>query len=117
MDYIQDSGHGWFKVKIDALVKLGIAEQISGYSYWRGDWAYLEEDCDASRYFAALTAAGKPMPKIVDKVARERPSKVRHYKSFVWSIIRERRAAASLGAAAGASPSWTRDHLLVVNVR
>lgn len=87
MDYIQDAGHGWFKVKIAKLIELGIHEQISPYSYWRGAWAYLEEDCDATRLFNALRDAGKPMPKIVDKVARERPSKIRSYKNYLWDRV------------------------------
>ncbi len=54
MDYIQDGGHGWFKVSIKQLIKLGIADRISSYSYWKGDYAYLEEDCDASTYVETL---------------------------------------------------------------
>lgn len=42
-----DSGHAWVKVKRDLLVKLGIEEKISQYSYERNDHCYLEEDCDA----------------------------------------------------------------------
>lgn len=83
MHYIQDAGHGWFKVKIQALEKLGIVALITPFSYARGQWAYLEEDCDATTYFNALAKAGKPMPKIVDKVARERPSKIRSYDQFI----------------------------------
>lgn len=37
------------KVKRDLLIKLGIQETISGFSYQRGDHVYLEEDCDAEK--------------------------------------------------------------------
>lgn len=83
MDYIQDPGHGWFKVKISQLHKLNIADKISRYSYQRGAWAYLEEDCDATTLFNAIRDAGQPMPKIVDRISRQRPSKIRSYDNYV----------------------------------
>jgi hypothetical protein len=43
-----DPGHGWLRVKISELKNLGIAGKVSGYSYMRGNYASLEEDCDAS---------------------------------------------------------------------
>jgi len=84
MDYIQDPGHGWFKVKLTQLHKLGIADQISRYSYQRGEWAYLEEDCDATRLFDALKLTGQPMPKIVDKIKRDGHSKIRSYERYQY---------------------------------
>jgi hypothetical protein len=81
MDYIQDPGHGWFKVSIKQLVKLGIADRISNYSYRRGTWAYLEEDCDATILFNALRERGIE-PTIRERVARERRSKIRNYSSY-----------------------------------
>ena len=50
-----DRGHAWAKVNKALLNKLGIADQISRYSYMRGEKAYLEEDCDLSRLIKALT--------------------------------------------------------------
>ena len=81
MDYIQDPGHGWFKVSIKQLVKLGIADRISNFSYRRGTWAYLEEDCDATILFNALRERGIE-PTIRERVARERRSKIRNYSSY-----------------------------------
>lgn len=52
-DYFTDPGHGWLKVKKSELVALGIADKISSYSYERGEWAYLEEDCDMGAFFNA----------------------------------------------------------------
>lgn len=48
-----DSGHGWLEVSKAKLKSLGIADKISGYSYQKGDKAYLEEDCDAGLFFEA----------------------------------------------------------------
>lgn len=49
-----DSGHGWGAVKRTLLESLGIADQVSGYSYQRGGTVYLEEDCDLSLLAHAL---------------------------------------------------------------
>ena len=43
-----DSGHGWGKVKRKVLENLGIASDVSSYSYQYKDNVYLEEDCDLS---------------------------------------------------------------------
>lgn len=52
--YYTDPGHGWFKVKRSVLHNLGIADKISNYSYQRGEYVYLEEDCDAFELYQAL---------------------------------------------------------------
>lgn len=59
--FIHDPGHGWIEVPTVELCKLDIAEEISSYSYLSRDgvWAYLEEDCDLSRW---ATAMGFPWP-------------------------------------------------------
>jgi hypothetical protein len=61
LNFYTDSGHGWLAVKRDLLVKLGIADKISTYSYQRGETAYLEEDCDASEFLSAARQAGLDM--------------------------------------------------------
>lgn len=50
----EDAGHGWLEVELADLSKIGISHAISGYSYRRGDKAYLEEDADATLYFMTL---------------------------------------------------------------
>lgn len=55
--FTADAGHGWLAVKVSELVALGIADKISTYSYIKGMTAYLEEDCDLSRFFEAKTKA------------------------------------------------------------
>ena len=43
--YITDAGHGWLKVPLAELLKLGIADKISSYSYagsfYRVDGTYV----------------------------------------------------------------------------
>lgn len=59
-DVFTDPGHGWIKAPIALLKKLGISDQITQYSYVLGNFAYLEEDQDASTLITALKAAGIP---------------------------------------------------------
>lgn len=50
-----DPGHGWLVVPVKDIAQLGIAQEISGYSYLspRGSKAYLEEDRDAPIFVRA----------------------------------------------------------------
>ena len=50
LDFYSDAGHGWLKVKIQELEKLGLAEKISNSSYMKNENAYLEEDFDTSQF-------------------------------------------------------------------
>ena len=44
--FYSDPGHGWGAVKRRVLDELGIADQITHFSYQKGQTVYLEEDCD-----------------------------------------------------------------------
>jgi len=81
LNYYQDSGHGWVKAKFSLIFKLGIADQISTYSYMRKDSVYLEEDCDLSRLYKALDERGITL-KLKEFNAREKRSKIRSYDHF-----------------------------------
>ena len=81
LNFYQDAGHGWVKIKLSMLQKLGIIDQISRYSYMRKDNAYLEEDCDLGRLYGALDKAGITL-KLKEFIAREKRSKIRSYDSF-----------------------------------
>jgi len=58
-----DAGHEWLAVKKQELVDLGIANDISSYSYMKGGTVYLEGDCDAPRFFDAYLARHGVRPK------------------------------------------------------
>lgn len=58
LNFYSDPSHGWLEVKRADLIKLGIEDDISGFSYQKGSKVYLEEDCDMSRFIDAATAAG-----------------------------------------------------------
>ena len=84
-NFYADPGHGWIKVSISELEKLGIAEKISGCSYMRKGWAYLEEDCDLSLFFKAKNFTD------FDKVCNthtnaEKMSKIRNYESYDYLL-------------------------------
>jgi hypothetical protein len=58
LNYYTDPGHGWLAVDRADLDALGIADQISAYSYQRAARAYLEEDCDMTTFMNAADRAG-----------------------------------------------------------
>jgi hypothetical protein len=57
-DFYEDSGHGWLKVPVDELQKMNLTDKISNYSYRKGCFAYLEEDCDAELFVRAMEGIG-----------------------------------------------------------
>ena len=81
-DYIQDAGHGWVKVPLALIRELGIAENITRYSYYNKGQVYLEEDNDTCTFMNAYHAAFGFDPKLRDRVARERRSRVRGYLPY-----------------------------------
>jgi hypothetical protein len=80
-----DPGHAWLKVKRNDLIALGIAEDISVYSYRRGEYAYLEEDCDAGIFVAAYRNATGREPEYTNRFA-DRRSRIRDYGCYVSPI-------------------------------
>lgn len=56
--FFSDPGHGWLRITRDDVNASGIADKVSSYSYQRGRWVYLEEDCDAALYIDALREKG-----------------------------------------------------------
>lgn len=75
-----DRGHAWGKVKRQVLINLGIADQISSYSYQYKDNVYLEEDCDLSLLYTTLTALDTKV-KFVEKHS-DRDSRIRSYSRY-----------------------------------
>ncbi len=80
LNYFTDPGHGWVSVKLETLQALGIADQISHYSYMRGSSAYLEEDCDLSLLYRACDALGQTI-ELTTKHTNNR-SPIRSYASY-----------------------------------
>jgi hypothetical protein len=81
-DFISDPGHGWVKVPKDLLIGLLVSNQVSHYSYMRGKFAYLEEDCDASLFHLSYEKCFGYPPKYRERNAREKLSRVRNYDTY-----------------------------------
>jgi len=54
----EDPSHSWLEVPYDLLVKLGIEDKITCYSFRKGNLCYLEEDNDWSTFHDAMENAG-----------------------------------------------------------
>ena len=89
--YFTDPGHGWLRVKRAELNALGIANKISPYSYMRGDYVYLEEDCDMAKFMQAkgwLQENGRVIEGFWDtgiiknQNCRTRDSAIRSYERY-----------------------------------
>ena len=74
-----DPGHGWLEVSLEELVRLGIADDITAFSYQQGDKVFLEEDCDAGAFIKAKEALGEAV-EIVEKYKENTP--IRGYACF-----------------------------------
>lgn len=75
-----DPGHGWMKVSKALLVKLGIAHLISSYSYERGEYAYLEEDCDAGLLLRKLEM--RDIKWTIKTAHTNKTSRIRNYNRY-----------------------------------
>jgi hypothetical protein len=82
LNYYQDPGHGWVKIHKQWLTMLGIEDKISHYSYMRKDYAYLEEDCDLSKLYAAADKAGISIS--LKEYHTNKTSKIRSYCSYQY---------------------------------
>lgn len=63
-----DPGHGWLEVDEIELKHLGIdSAAFSGYSYRKGHRLFLEEDCDAGKFFELWKAKFGEYPRYVNE--------------------------------------------------
>jgi hypothetical protein len=76
-----DPSHGWIKAPIKLLKELGIEDQITTYSYMRGDFAYLEEDQDATTFLMELDKLN--IPYKIKESTSDKSSRIRNYSRFV----------------------------------
>jgi len=87
-DWYSDPRHGWMKVKRAELIDLGIEKEITGYSYQRGEFVYLEEDLDAFTFMKALeekTGTKFDTDKHLRHHIADRMSKIRSYPSYKYN--------------------------------
>jgi len=79
--YYTDPGHGWLRVPLKTLTKLGIADKITSFSYQRTEYAYLEEDQDMTTFLLAMNEKGVEVTRKNRNTDRE--SRIRKYESYV----------------------------------
>lgn len=78
--FISDPGHGWLEVPMATIRYLRIEDKISGFSYRKGDMAYLEEDCDAPTFIDAYRNRYGGRPPFTEVFEEDTP--IRGYPSF-----------------------------------
>jgi hypothetical protein len=75
-----DAAHGWLEVSADDLAALNLSPRIfTKYSYRKGNRFFLEEDCDANKFFAVYIKKYGALPEIHDEY---------QHTSFVRSLQR-----------------------------
>jgi len=81
LTFYSDPGHAWLRVP-RALVQESGAE-ISGYSYQRGRWVYLEEDSDVGAFVKAIGGLDAFRERYdLREVDSQRDSAVRRYQPY-----------------------------------
>ena len=86
--FYHDPGHGWLRVPRWFIDVLEIDKQISGYSFTRGRWVYLEEDRDA-QLFATAWEAYRGAPPVVVHHYTERQAACRNYDRYTTGETHE----------------------------
>lgn len=80
LDFYEDPGHGWLAVPLALLERLALLDKVSSYSYMRGRFAHLEEDCDYSLFALAMRDAG--LSFTVRQRRTVNRSRIRGYQAF-----------------------------------
>ena len=81
-NFHSDSGHGWLAVKKTLVRELGLASEISEYSYMQGQSTYLEEDGDMSKFLTRFKEVFGIEPNIKELEQRNGQSVIRSMKRF-----------------------------------
>lgn len=84
-----DPGHSWLKVHISELFKRNLINKISEYSYKRGNYVYLEEDCDMTIFIDSLkqTMNIEAIKNLFVFKHTDKSSKIRSYERFKISLL------------------------------
>ncbi|MDQ3099530.1 MAG: hypothetical protein M3Q44_07350 [bacterium] len=89
--YFTDPGHGWLKVSIEELKSLGIADKVSSFSYVKGEFAYLEEDCDLPLFLTAKFGKDVLYEDYKDQlisVRSNKTSRIRRYEAYNGELFK-----------------------------
>lgn len=81
-NFFSDPSHGWLKVPRTLLIKLGITNQITQYSYQKKEFVYLEEDQDLTLFLQTMKKSNLNF-QILNMKQSNKSSKIRLYERFV----------------------------------
>ena len=101
LTFIEDPGHGWLRVPLADVAALGIAEEITPYSFIDNDYAFLEEDCDYGTFMNACQAQNMPVPDMKTEYVSYFD---RSQASFTLDRFQERLANAAVDKPSRSSP-------------
>lgn len=90
--WYSDPAHAWLRISRKDAIKLDILDKISAYSYMseKGQYLYLEENCDARLAFAALKVSPIYLSCYSKTDRYDRRSRVRRLPAFVpQQLIRQ----------------------------
>lgn len=77
---VSDAAHGWLKVPVVELERIGIAGDITPFSYRKGDMAFLEEDLDATLFMEKRKERGEVVR--IKEINRENCNRIRNYAAY-----------------------------------
>ena len=86
LDFYEDPGHGWLAVPLELLDSLQLLDKVSSYSYIRGRFAHLEEDCDYSLFAAAMRERNAPFT--IREHRTDNRSRIRNYCHYSPGVAR-----------------------------
>lgn len=92
--YHTDPGHGWLEVPVGDVLALDLTPgMFSPYSYRKGSFLFLEEDCDAELFMVAYAAKHGAYPRYVKRDTNN--SAIRTYthlagEDYSWEKMIER---------------------------
>jgi predicted acyltransferase (DUF342 family) len=82
--FYSDPSHGWLEVQRKELKELNILNNVSEWSYIKGEFVYLEEDCDANIFINAYKSKFGVNPKIYEPI--EDNYEIRSYRRFKKAV-------------------------------
>lgn len=82
LHFYADPGHGWLKVPKNHPAFRAIAPHVSSFSYERGNFVYLEEDCDLALFLKVLRNCNIAL--VVHDHFTNRRSRIRSYDNYYY---------------------------------
>ena len=86
LNFYEDPGHGWLAAPLEHLERLDLIDKVSHYSYIRGRFAHLEEDCDYSLFVQAMRERG--LAFTLREHHTDNRSRIRNYDPYSPALAR-----------------------------